>query len=206
MSTSQSVGQMPAREYETIYILRSDTSKEAAQKVADRTSDAIGKEGGKLTAVESWGRRQLAYAVGKQRRGVYVYLKYLGQGPVVAELERNLRMLDDVIKYQTVLINDAVDASTVQVDPTSIVFDAVEPPGDDEVEETLEQRLGLVEGARRVRHDEDSDDSDDSDDDDGDVVPGKAVAKSEGAAAKSEGAAAKSEGAPAKSDGEEETK
>ncbi len=151
MSATQSVGKLPPREYETIYILRADTAKEAAQKVAERVGDAIGKEGGTLTAVESWGRRQLAYAVGKQRRGVYVYLKYLGRGAVVTELERNLRMLDSVIKFQTVLTNDEVDVANVKVDPKAVVFDDVEPPADDDVEETLEQRLGLVEGAPRVR-------------------------------------------------------
>ena len=151
MSATQSVGKLPPREYETIYILRADTAKEAAQKVAERVGDAIGKEGGTLTAVESWGRRQLAYAVGKQRRGVYVYLKYLGRGAVVTELERNLRMLDSVIKFQTVLTNDEVDVAEVKVDPSAVVFDDVEPPTDDDVEETLEQRLGLVEGAPRAR-------------------------------------------------------
>ncbi|MBX3129426.1 MAG: 30S ribosomal protein S6 [Polyangiaceae bacterium] len=151
MVTEQSA-KMPAREYETIYILKSDTSKEGASKVAERVGDVVGKEGGKLTLVETWGRRQLAYPVKKQRRGVYVYVKYLGGGGVVSELERNLRMLDEVVKYQTVQVREGVDEATVQVDPEAITFADVEPPGEDDVDETLEQSLGLVDGPSR-RHD-----------------------------------------------------
>ncbi len=161
MTTEQSANaKIPGREYETIYILKSESSKDAATKVSERVSDVIGKGGGRLTLVETWGRRQLAYPVNKQRRGVYVYVKYLGNGGVVSELERNLRMLDDVMKYQTVQVRDDVDEEQLQVDPEAIAFADVEPPGDDDVDETLEQRLGLVEGMSR-RHDHHSDDSDD---------------------------------------------
>ncbi|MEZ4224901.1 MAG: aminoacyl-tRNA hydrolase [Polyangiaceae bacterium] len=170
MTTAQSVGAMPGREYETIYILRGDTTKESAHKVAERVGDAIGKEGGTLTGVENWGRRQLAYAVGKQRRGVYVYVKYVGGGAAVRELERNLRMLDDVIKFQTVLVSGEIDTGALAVDPSTVVFEDVEPPAEDEVEETLEERLGLVEGAPRMREDVDIDgDGDDGDDGDADA-------------------------------------
>lgn len=135
----------PGREYETIYVLRPDITKEGAEKVSTRVADVMQRTGGKLTLVESWGRRTLAFPLGNYRRAYYVYLKYLGGGAVVSELERNFRMLDTVLKYQTVKLRDEVDVAAVQVNAENVEFEAIEPPGDDEVEETLAEQLGLVE-------------------------------------------------------------
>jgi len=133
------------REYESIYVLSPTTSKEASDKVAARVTEVLGREGSTLTLVENWGRRQLAYPVAKHRRGVYVYLKYTGGGAAVAELERNFRMLDEVLKFQTVKVRDDVDPGSLKVDEAAIKFESLEPPAEEELEETLEQQLGLAE-------------------------------------------------------------
>ncbi|HEY6723066.1 MAG TPA: 30S ribosomal protein S6 [Polyangiaceae bacterium] len=133
------------REYETIYVLSPTTAKEASDKVASRVTEVLGREGGTLTLVENWGRRQLAYPVAKHRRGVYVYLKYTGGGAAVAELERNFRMLDEVLKFQTVKVRDDVDPASLKVDEAVIKFESLDPPEEEEMEETLEQQLGLAE-------------------------------------------------------------
>jgi small subunit ribosomal protein S6 len=119
--------QKRAREYETIYVLRQDVDPDTADKVASRVAEVVGRENGKLVKVETWGRRKLAYVVAKQRRGVYYYLKYLGGGAVVTELERNLRMLDNVLKFQTVLLRDDVHVETVSIDPEEVKFARIEP-------------------------------------------------------------------------------
>src|SRR5258708_40096387 len=133
-----------AREYETIYVLRQDVDPDSADKVATRVADVVRGENGKLIKVETWGRRKLAYVVAKQRRGVYYYLKYLGGGAVVNELERNLRMLDTVLKFQTVLLRDDVLAETITVDPEEVKFARIEAAPEDEKEESRERALGLV--------------------------------------------------------------
>jgi small subunit ribosomal protein S6 len=143
-----------AREYETIYILRPDVPRESQERIAQRMTDAVGREGGTLTSIENWGRRQLAYAVRKAKRGVYVYLKYVGGGAAVSEVERNLRMLDDVLKYQTIQVRDDVDAGTVQVNADDLKFEAVDLPGEDEIEETIERQLGFEGGSERSSRDE----------------------------------------------------
>jgi small subunit ribosomal protein S6 len=153
MAQTQAAG-LHAREYETIYVLRPDVAKDNQEKINQRVGEAVVREGGKLTSVENWGRRQLAYAVKKAKRGVYVYVKYVGGGAAVAEVERNLRMLDDVLKYQTVQINDDVDASTITVDAEALKFEPVELPGEDEVEETIERKLGFEGGPERSSRDE----------------------------------------------------
>src|SRR4051794_492395 len=143
MATAE-MAQNRAREYETIYVLRQDVDPDAADKVAGRVADVVSRENGKLVKVETWGRRRLAYTVAKQRRGIYYYLKYLGGGAVVTELERNLRMLDNVLKFQTVLLRDDVEVESVTVDPEEVKFTRIEPPPEDEKEESRERALGLV--------------------------------------------------------------
>ena len=133
-----------AKEYETIYILRSDVDAEAAERVQARVSDALGREQGKLVKVEAWGRRKLAYPLGKQRRGVYVYLKYVGGGGLVAEVERNLKLQDSVIKFMTVQSRDEVDLDALQIDPEETTLGKFELPPEDEKEESREKQLGLV--------------------------------------------------------------
>ena len=136
-----------AREYETIYIMRPDVARDAAEKISGRVEEVVQREGGRLTLVETWGRRVLAYPVHKHRRGVYVFVKYLGGGALVNELERNLRMLDDVIKYQTVQTAIDIDAAGVDVNPENLKFEAIEPPSpEEETEHSLERELGLEEG------------------------------------------------------------
>src|SRR6478672_9323776 len=95
------------KEYETIYVLRSDVDADTADKVQGRVAEVVGRDNGKLVKVESWGRRKLAYPVRKHKKGVYVYVKYVGRGGLVQELERNLKLQDSVIKFQTVRLTDS---------------------------------------------------------------------------------------------------
>ena len=139
-----------AREYETIYILKPDIDADSAEKIGTRLAEVVTRESGRLTKVESWGRRRLAYDIGKQRRGVYMYLKYLGGGKVVSEIERNLRLADGVIKYQTVLVRSDVEAAALTIADEDVKFERLElPPAEDERDESRERQLGLIEPERR---------------------------------------------------------
>jgi small subunit ribosomal protein S6 len=132
------------REYETIYILRSDVDGDSAEKVQARVAEAVEREHGKLVKVEAWGRRKLAYPVGKQRKGVYVYVKYVGGGGLVAEVERNLKLQETVMKYMTVQTNDEVDLAALQIDPEETKLGKLELPTEPEPEESREKQLGLI--------------------------------------------------------------
>lgn len=137
-------GRIRIKEYETIYILRSDVDGETAERIQSRVGDAIEREQGKTVKVEAWGRRRLAYPIGKQRRGVYVYVKYVGGGGLVAEVERNLKLQDAVIKFQTVLLSEGVDVGGLTVDPEEVKFARLELPPEEEEKESRERALGLV--------------------------------------------------------------
>ncbi len=98
-----------AREYETIYILRPDIVNDGVSSLNQRVRGILEQMGGKLLKVDNWGKRKLAYEVNKQLKGIYLYWHYLAVPGVVAEVERNLRMVDSVIRYYTIKIDEDVD-------------------------------------------------------------------------------------------------
>ena len=100
-----------AREYETVVILRSDTDDDGVEKINTRVANVIEKNTGGLVQVDVWGKKKLAYPIKHDAKGVYCYFKYLAESKLVAELERNLRMWDEILKYQTVRLADDVDFS-----------------------------------------------------------------------------------------------
>lgn len=111
-----------AREYETIFILNPESAAEAIDRVAGRCQDVISRLEGKLLRAENWGKRRLAYTVRKHPKGIFIYLRYLGYEGMVHELERNLRMLDPVIKYLTVKVDEDVDPAARPVREEEISF------------------------------------------------------------------------------------
>ena len=123
MARLQSLRDTPntAREYETIYILRPNTPNEGVAEVNTRIKGIIEGMGGKIIKVDNWGKRRLAYEVAKERKGIYLYWQYLATPGVVEETERNLRMLDNVIRYLSVKVDENVDVSArpSEIDDTS---------------------------------------------------------------------------------------
>ncbi|HEY0477885.1 MAG TPA: 30S ribosomal protein S6, partial [Kofleriaceae bacterium] len=119
MARLQSLRDKPntAREYETTYILRPNTPNEGVAEVNTRIRGVIEGMGGKILKIDNWGKRRLAYEVAKERKGIYLYWLYLAQPGVVEETERNLRMLDNVIRYLTVKVDENID---VQARPTEL--------------------------------------------------------------------------------------
>lgn len=150
-STAAAPAMRWAREYETIYILRPDVGNDRAEKVVDRAKDVIARLDGTLTKLDNWGKRKLAYPIQKNNRGIFVYLKYVGFNDLVPELERNLRLLDDVVRFQTVLLAEDIDPASVAVDPEEVQYLHVE---EEEVTEDAEleraRSLGMAPRAPRV--------------------------------------------------------
>jgi small subunit ribosomal protein S6 len=135
---------LKSKEYETIYILRGDVDADTAEKVQARISEVVARENGKLTKVEAWGRRKLAYPVAKQKKGVYVFVKYMGQGGLVQEVERNLKLQDSVLKFQTVMTQHDVNVGEITIDPEEVKMARLELPVEEEEKESRERSLGLL--------------------------------------------------------------
>src|SRR5688500_15781621 len=166
MARLQSLRDTPntAREYETIYILRPNTPNEGVAEVNTRIRNVIESMGGKVIKVDNWGKRRLAYEVAKERKGIYLYWQYLAQPGVVEEAERNLRMLDNVIRYLTTKVDENIDvaARPTEIDDTS--YDKAAQTAADE------EDLFLSRGAEEPNLL--GDDEDDYMSDDFDIEPG----------------------------------
>ena len=97
------------RNYEIIFIVRPDASEEDVEKLISQMEGVVTGTGGKLEKVEKMGRRRLAYRVAKQREGIYVLFRLQGSGDTVKEFERRLKVIDTVIKYMTVRIDEDLE-------------------------------------------------------------------------------------------------
>jgi len=139
------------REYETIYILEPNIDPDEADRVATRLKDVITARSGKLIKIDNWGKRKLAYPIRKSSRGVFVFVKYLGFEDIVAEIERNLRLLDPVVRYQTVVMKTDVQLEAYQIDPADLEFRRLEVTEESDDELGIAQRLGLVDAPRQQR-------------------------------------------------------
>jgi small subunit ribosomal protein S6 len=104
------------RRYETLFIVTPDSSDEDLQAVADKFKGVITSMNGKIAAYDEQGKKSLAYNIKKQSKGHYVLMDYLGQADVVAELERNMRLDDRILKYLTIKLADQVDPATVEAE------------------------------------------------------------------------------------------
>lgn len=143
MADPTTIQTLKTKEYETIYILRGDVDADTAEKVQQRVGEVVAREAGKLTKVEAWGRRKLAYPVAKQKKGVYVFVKYVGKGGLVQEVERNLKLQDSVLKFQTVMTQHDVKGE-ITVDPEEVKMARLELPVEEEEKESRERSLGLL--------------------------------------------------------------
>jgi small subunit ribosomal protein S6 len=104
------------RRYETILILRPDLGEPAQKDVLSRYAGIITASGGDLAETEEWGYRELAYRIRGERRGFYVRLDYGGNGATMNEVERNLKISDDVLRYLSVLVDDNADMEKVRAE------------------------------------------------------------------------------------------
>jgi len=122
------------REYETIYILKPDVTNEVVGQVNAKVRGIIEAGGGTLLKVDNWGKRKLAYEVKKQLKGMYLYFSYLGTAGLVEEVERNLRLIDTVIRSYSLKIAENVDPAARASEVTDESFAKAAVPGPDEEE------------------------------------------------------------------------
>lgn len=89
--------------YELMVIIHPDLDEEATNQALDKIKDWIAKAGGKIEKIDNWGKRRLAYEIQKQNEGVY-FLHYVSMpASAVAELEKNLRILEPVMRFMIVV-------------------------------------------------------------------------------------------------------
>ena len=90
--------------YENVFIARQDISAAQVEALADTFTGIVAAQGGQVTKREYWGLRNLAYRIKKNRKGHYVLFNLDAPPPAVNELERNMRINEDVLRYITVRV------------------------------------------------------------------------------------------------------
>ena len=90
--------------YENVFIARQDISGAQVDTLADTFTQLVADNGGEVKKREYWGLRNLAYRMRKNRKGHYVLLNLSAPPTAVAELERTMRINEDVIRYMTVRV------------------------------------------------------------------------------------------------------
>ncbi len=90
--------------YELVYIIDTSVEEEGRKALIARFNDIITTNGGTVDKVEEWGKRRLAYAIDYKTEGYYVLVNFSSEASLPLELERNMKINDMVLRYQTIRI------------------------------------------------------------------------------------------------------
>lgn len=140
------------RKYETVFISDPDLQDQTRTDLFDKVRNIIAKENGYLIDFDDWGSKKLSYEIKKKLRGHYVCVTYGGSGELVKELERNLRLSDDVMKFMTILLLDHVTLEQLEKEAEEAKN---KPKKFDETDETPDKE-GVVEEDASEEDDDDT--------------------------------------------------
>ena len=101
--------------YEHVFLARQDLSQAQVDALAATATEIVEANDGKVTKTETWGLKNLAYKIDRNRKAHFVLLNIEGPGAVVAELERQTRINEDVIRYLTVRVDEHEDGPSVMM-------------------------------------------------------------------------------------------
>ena len=91
--------------YESVFIARQDATPQQVEQLAEQFAGIIAAQGGKVTKTESWGLRNLTYKMNKNRKGHYVLFNIDAPAKAVIEMERNMRLSEDILRTLTVRVD-----------------------------------------------------------------------------------------------------
>jgi len=96
---------MANRQYELVYILPPDTTEDQVGELHGQLDAVVSRMNGQIEKTENWGRRKLAYEIGHNKEGVYVLETINGSGDLMKELDRRLRVMDQVVRHLVVRVD-----------------------------------------------------------------------------------------------------
>lgn len=100
-----------ARQYELVYIVTPDAAEQEIADLHTQIEQIVQRFGGTFDKTENWGRKKLAYEIGHHREGVYVVETITGTGDLMKEIDRRLRVLDQVIRHLVVRVDDELQVA-----------------------------------------------------------------------------------------------
>ena len=96
---------MADRQYELVYILPPDSTDAQVAEVHDQVASVVTRLNGQIERTENWGRRKLAYEIARHKEGVYVLQVINGTGELMKEIDRRLKVFDQVIRHLVVRVD-----------------------------------------------------------------------------------------------------
>ena len=97
---------MDKRIYEVVYIVQPNVAEDDVNTLSTNLQQIVTSQGGEIVKAELMGRRQLAYPIGRVTEGQYMLMEVAGSGSEIAELERRMRVNDQVVRYITVRVDE----------------------------------------------------------------------------------------------------
>ncbi|MCD8496955.1 MAG: 30S ribosomal protein S6 [Alphaproteobacteria bacterium] len=101
--------------YETVFISRQDLGDAQVKELTEMASKIIKDQGGKILKTEQWGLKNLAYKINKSRKGHYTLIESDAPGAAIIELERILRLNEDVMRYMTIRLEEATKGPSIMM-------------------------------------------------------------------------------------------
>ena len=101
--------------YEHVFLARQDLSQSQVDQLAATATEIVENNEGKVTKTETWGLKNLAYKIDRNRKAQFVMLNIEGPGAVVEELERQTRINEDVIRYMTIRVDEHEEGPSVMM-------------------------------------------------------------------------------------------
>jgi small subunit ribosomal protein S6 len=92
--------------YEHIYLARQDVSPQQVEELTNNLTEVLTQGGGKVTKNEYWGLKSLSYRIKKNRKAHYSLLNIDAPAPAVAEMERQMRINEDILRFMTVRVDE----------------------------------------------------------------------------------------------------
>ena len=97
---------MAHRQYELVYILPPETTEQQATELHEQVAAVVSRLHGTIEKTENWGRRKLAYEIGHFKEGVYVLEVINGTGELMKEIDRRLKVIDQVVRHMIVRVDE----------------------------------------------------------------------------------------------------
>jgi small subunit ribosomal protein S6 len=94
------------RQYELVYILSPDATEQQITELHTQVESIVARYQGEFIKTENWGRRRMAFRIGKHREGTYVLEVFTGSGELTKELDRRLKVIDHVIRHLIVRVDE----------------------------------------------------------------------------------------------------
>lgn len=138
------------RRYETIFIVRADLQSDEMSSRIDHYAEIITGMNGTIVKVENWGRRRLAYPIEKRREGVYIRIDFVAQFKAVSEVERNFKIDENVMRFQTVKLEDKVNMEEIERE----IADALKKEEEQRKEEQKKEELKTEETVSKTADEE----------------------------------------------------